>query len=58
MNEWINVKDRLPKNFGRYLVCCEYSPPWIGVSTFRGEVFDDTNVSHWMPIPTPPEAIK
>jgi len=54
MTNWISVKDKLPNKDGRYLVCIEYSPEWMGVSSFRKGKWDDTNVSHWMELPDSP----
>ena len=59
-SEWINVKDRLPKNDGKDVltyrgvdgVCIELYANGYGFS------FDDmfkSEVTHWMPLPEPPK---
>ena len=54
MTEWINIKDKLPKKDGRYLV---YIPnyKWIGVSSLRNGKWDDNALTHWMPLPEAPK---
>ncbi len=52
--EWISVKERFPED-GRYLVCTAHSPNWIGVSSLRKGKWDDSMVSHYMPLPEPPK---
>lgn len=55
MSEWIKCSKRLPEKDGRYLVFVPYpSYPWVGVSSLRKGKFDDDNVTHWMPLPEPP----
>jgi hypothetical protein len=65
VSEWISVKDRLPKNRTRCLVC-RYD--WVTKTRFIDilwfyrawlvapdyGVADDT-VTHWMPLPEPPK---
>lgn len=60
-NRWISVKDRLPEEEGKYLICCsdgyqttaEYeNKTWL-VYTGRYEEIED--VTHWMPLPEPPK---
>lgn len=66
MNEWISVKERLPKTPGEYLVA--YHPcHWdnvlpeirVGTDSFRGRTTwakkKYQRVTHWMPLPEPPE---
>lgn len=59
---WIPVSERLPEKTGLYLVYSEsgymevdymYSEPIVDVSTADFNSLD--NVTHWMPLPTPPE---
>lgn len=67
---WISVKDRLPEESGRYLVCdvpykimsvVEYSARWKRFNcydTFDEEYVkgqEDYLVTHWMPLPDEPE---
>jgi hypothetical protein len=58
--KWISVKDRLPENENEYIVC------GINVTTLNyinGEWFSDVFntvidkklITHWMPLPEPPE---
>lgn len=70
-SEWISVKDRLPKLAGRYLayrpqfwawgrgqatVCYWDGKNWFDdyVDTEEYKLSEDS-VSHWMPLPEPPE---
>ena len=51
--EWINVKDRLPEKFGRYLTACrEMSIAQIRL--WEGTWDSLSEVTHWMPLPTLP----
>ena len=59
MNEWINVKDRLPDNSNDVLICCAgwdgmHSVEWGWYRTDMKE-WVAGNVTHWMPFPDPPE---
>lgn len=67
-NEWINVKDRLPKinemiifTDGKNIYCGQYENGFSGKNIW---VIADTwvenstildNVNHWMPLPEPPK---
>lgn len=55
--EWVSVRERLPEKDGRYLVCTEHWSNWVGVSSLRSGVWDDSKVSHWMNLPEPPNEI-
>lgn len=66
VSEWISVKDRLPivscgelddyvKDKGhRFLVTTEDG--YVEIQTFwaKGQCFDYSDVTHWMPLPQPP----
>ena len=63
VQEWIDVKDRLPENIAnRVLVVCERSngvfyahyekPFWINLETDKPFI---STVTHWMPLPLKPE---
>jgi len=64
-SEWISVEDRLPEyqayagseKFAHVLVCVNGN---IGQGMFCNEVWEfmglkNVNVTHWMPLPDPPE---
>ena len=60
MNNWISVKDRLPEE--EYVLCyqggsCRTPNIRVGFrSSFSGHWFPNLyNVTHWMPLPNPPE---
>lgn len=58
-NEWISVKERLPEIDDEVIIyvdgitdCAFY----IGRNIFeRGNRIRETDVTHWMPIPEPPQ---
>ncbi len=70
MSEWINVKDRLPQDktetiiifsdgfcvyFGRYYDGDSFDgEPLFKVESSNGHIFRDSEVTHWMPLPEPP----
>jgi len=67
--EWISVKDRLPWDSTRVLVCCKsrenkghaislvWFHVWSNSFSFSNEVRIDMEVTHWMELPgTPKEA--
>ena len=69
MGEWISVKEALPRvAHGHFLVVCQWSPDlsvqtsagesWVSTHFWDGRRFritDDYTVSHWMPMPEPPQ---
>ena len=59
---WIPVSERLPEPYTRVLACIKsgymevdymYSEPIVDVGSADFNSLD--NVTHWMPLPTPPE---
>lgn len=57
MSEWIGVKDRLPEEKTRVLVSIPHSDTKIDTDRILGGKWVRWNghVSHWMPLPEPPE---
>lgn len=62
--EWISVKDRLPKDNGKYLVVVcgdKIVGPYVATRFFWNGHFEEfqyfpfRHVSHWMPLPAPPK---
>lgn len=58
MSEWISVRDRLPEENGDYLVALDDG--YIGVTWYSADEgfdlwADAGEVTHWMPLPEPPE---
>jgi hypothetical protein len=63
-SKWIPVSERLPKH-GEIVVCYlkwkdtrilqrdNYNDMWFGYG--RGDDWKGENVTHWMPLPTPPK---
>ena len=54
--EWISVKDRLPEK-DEYVLCfCNIGDGFQAIFHYGKErKFDGTAVTHWMPLPKPPE---
>ena len=63
---WIPVTERLPEKAGVYLVAYHHcywdnvhEETCVGIDTFRGKTTwaqkKYKRVTHWMPLPTPPE---
>jgi hypothetical protein len=53
--EWISVKDRLPNIMQGVLVWAHgYSSDYIEIAVYEGNEFTVDNVTHWMPLPEPP----
>ena len=66
-NEWISVKDKLPGDISRCLVCrYDYITNisfidilWYEAGTWWNRLFaGDFTVTHWMPLPEPPKEEK
>ena len=59
IDEWISVKERLPKKHETVLVCSRgknNSVISIDCLCSSGKWYDqDDDVTHWMPIPQPPQ---
>lgn len=65
MNEWISVKERMPRNYTEVMVFDA-----IGMEMFLGAIgssgeweipgyrTDAYNFTHWMPLPEPPKGEK
>ena len=66
MAEWIPVEDRMPTEPGKYIVCAVENRRFIRTTTAysSGNGFYMTGriahwkVTHWMPMPKPPEVDK
>ena len=59
MNDWINVKDRLPDT---EKPCLIFMSPYIGIDRITnpkdGNLWscaDKSHITHWMPLPNPPK---
>ena len=48
--EWISVWDRLPEDFGRYLVFNEC----VYIASFDGKGWRTEEPTHWLPLPSEP----
>lgn len=61
--KWIAVSDRLPLNDGQYL-CATWlhmdMTQHVEVASYRGGAgtFSEASVTHWMPLPQPPQGDK
>jgi len=58
-NRWISVNDRLPEKYGEYFCSTKARPHgWVVVYAKVGWICsDDYPVTHWMPLPEPPEDV-
>ena len=59
VQEWISVKDRLPKDDEIVIICTEkgfvYAGELIGDAWFLDNDSWTESVTHWMPLPEPPD---
>jgi hypothetical protein len=61
-NDWISVEDRLPKENGRYLIMTVFKNTPVRYTSYKKEIdypwawFGEGEVTHWMPLPEPPES--
>lgn len=60
--EWININDREPEDVARCLVTdgevvdiMVYYGPYKGVQEWTSFTCQTLDVTHWMPLPKPPE---
>ena len=58
--KWISVEDRLPEKDGKYIVCtakcsvyCTRFKAYGKSGSFQTDI--NTHITHWMPLPEPPE---
>lgn len=58
-NEWVSVEERLPREKQRVIVRCERvgtSAGWIIWGDWMTDIGPDAGkVTHWMPLPAPPD---
>jgi Protein of unknown function (DUF551) len=54
-NEWIKCSDSMPEKDGRYIVASHGSWVHVEICSLRHGKWDITRISHWMPLPNPPE---
>lgn len=59
MNDWISVKERTPERGGQYLTWCRYrdGDTAMKIKLWKDGAFtsEAKAVTHWMPLPEPPE---
>lgn len=60
VQEWIPVKDRLPETDGDFLCWNDFYGCIVGHFWAKGKYFISkaVSVTHWMPLPEPPEERK
>lgn len=56
-DKWISVDDRLPDTRDIVLICVSDIPGgYVTTGWMLGDKFERRNVTHWMPLPEPPES--
>ena len=58
MSEWISAEDRLPDDIGFFIGYGSkqvMEVEFVGCSWYCVAQGDSINVTHWMPLPEPPE---
>ena len=62
VNQWISCKDRMPEDNDRVLILAKNESVYIAKHRVFGHFvvsfeywLDDTEVTHWMPLPEPPK---
>lgn len=59
MGEWIDIRDRLPKDIGKYLIFMKTSVGgYTDLGWWTGKIWQreySTDVSHWMLLPAAPK---
>lgn len=55
--EWMSVDERLPERNGRYLTHCKIENQSLVCILYYCKIggFNEGTVTHWMPLPQPPE---
>ena len=54
-SEWISVEDRMPPALGKVLVYSPILGVYMTCYTAYSPSFAEPSVTHWMPLPEPPE---
>lgn len=59
MNEWISIKDKLPKENMYVLVCLDTKhvsiDRYVNKHGFKCFGWYENSITHWMPLPKPPK---
>ena len=53
MSKWISVRDKLPEPFVNVVVFSKSQG--VGMDYYDGKYWGFDDVTHWMPLPEPPE---
>lgn len=62
VRRWISCSERMPERPGDYQVCTKneyYGTKNVAKRYFNGDCWSGrwTNITHWMPLPEPPEEV-